>query len=643
MNLQTNITQTECYHCGEHCPENAPKLDDKKFCCQGCLTVYELLGSHDLCSYYDLENAPGRTQNIPNGSKYDALDHPDIVEKFTHFEDENTRHVSFQIPYMHCSSCIYLLQNLNRLSEPIQFSNVNFNKKTVSIAYAKEKLELSELARLLASVGYEPQINIADHEDKKKSKNHRSIEIGVAGFCFGNIMLFSFPEYLGLEITAQSSWLQVFRLLSLVLALPVVLFSAKEFWSAAWAGLRHRSLNVNVPVTLALVIIFGKSCYDILSGTGAGYLDSLAGLVFFMLLGRYAQDKTIGKLNHDIDFKSFFPSAFRIERNGKSLLETIERIKPGDEIQLGENEVIPMDSLLLDDSMKVDYSFLTGESMAQYIGREQKLYAGGRNKSRAKRIMVSRPFDQSQFVSLWQNPIFKNKKTETKDKFLDSVAMYFTIGVLILSFAAFGYWAYHGAMTKAWSAVTTALIVACPCALLLSSTFARGFISQELGKKDVHLKSLDVLLKLPKIKTIVFDKTGTLTDTDESMVEYQGEAMNSDEKQAILSILQEATHPIANVLSGIMDTENLDSLKVDSIKEEEQGLEGWVADRHVKIGTPQYMSIMPRMETGIEIVMQIDGHTLGSFLLRNVYKTGIKLLFEILKDYSLCVLSGDRK
>ncbi len=640
--LHHNTTsENVCYHCGEKCIEQRHISDEKSFCCEGCLTVYELLGSGDLCNYYNLEQTPGSKLDPSVSQNYIILDEPKIAEKFILFEDKSVRQISFYIPFIHCSSCIYLLQNLHRLSPHINFSTVNFTTKKVQITYDTEGISLSGLAQLLASVGYAPLITESTDEHIKK-RAPRVLEIGVAGFCFGNIMLFSFPEYLGLNLSGNNTWLSFFRYLSFSLSLPVFFYSAREFWRQAWAGIRHKSANISIPVALALIIIFGRSCFEVFSGTGAGYFDSLSGLVFFMLLGRFVQDKTLGALNHDRDFRSYFPMAIQVERAGKMLVETLEEVKSGDILSIAEGEVLPMDGVLLDEQASIDYSFLTGENLPKLIQKNEKLFAGGMNKSKASRYIVSKPFSQSQFASLWQNSVF-TEEAQNKNELLDKVSWYFTLIVLILSFVAFGYWYSAGESVKAWDALSTSLIVACPCALLLSATFARGFVMQRLFSKQMYLRSADVLEDLYKVKSVIFDKTGTLTEIDRNSVAYEGKAMNSTQKTLLSSVMSASTHQLAQVLRGLIHVSPHTESTVESVKESEQSIEGWVENHHVEIGTPRYLGVAVKKKSGLEIALLIDKEEIGRFIIKNTYRSEIPKLFKSLINYPLFVLSGDRE
>jgi Cu+-exporting ATPase len=203
-----------CFHCGDLCREDTVVFDDKSFCCNGCKTVYEILKENDLCTYYDLEKNPGLTlKSRDYGEKYNFLDQEEIQHKILDFSEGKTAKVHFYIPGIHCSSCIWLLENLYKLKEGIRYSRVHFTKKELFIDFHPEIISLKELVSLLATIGYEPFISL-EQESRKKHKNAgRSllIKIGVAGFSFGNIMLLSFPEYFGFEGIHGSMFCLPFR------------------------------------------------------------------------------------------------------------------------------------------------------------------------------------------------------------------------------------------------------------------------------------------------------------------------------------------------------------------------------------------------------------------------------------------------
>ena len=210
---------------------------------------------------------------------------------------------------MHYSSCVYLLENLHRIAPGIIKSQTNFQRKEVFIIFDPKQISLRKVVELLAFIGYEPFISIKDISPaKNKTFNHRQLyKIGVAGFCFANIMMLSFPEYFSSGKIEQEGLKATFSWLILALSLPVLFYSAGGFFISAWKGLQQRFLNIDAPIALAIAVAFGQSYYESISGTGAGFLDSGAGIVFFMLAGRWFQDKTYESLSFERDYRSYFP------------------------------------------------------------------------------------------------------------------------------------------------------------------------------------------------------------------------------------------------------------------------------------------------------------------------------------------------
>ncbi|MBT8393433.1 MAG: heavy metal translocating P-type ATPase metal-binding domain-containing protein, partial [Bacteroidia bacterium] len=257
-----------CYHCGNDCDVVAIDYDEKSFCCNGCKTVYEIFTESDLTCYYDLQNAPGAIPAEIEG-KYDFLDNDKIKEKLLEFNDDMVQIVTLYIPHIHCSSCIWILENLNKLNKSISSSQVNFNKKTVRIAYNPESISLKEVVKLLTSIGYEPYISLDDFDAGKKHINRSLIyKLGVAGFAFGNIMFLSFPEYFQVDGFWIDQYKHFFRWLMFALSLPVVFYAAQDYFVSAFKGLRSRLLNIDVPIALGISVLFLRSTAEILFDLG---------------------------------------------------------------------------------------------------------------------------------------------------------------------------------------------------------------------------------------------------------------------------------------------------------------------------------------------------------------------------------------
>ena len=219
-----------------------------------------MLSENNLCGYYDLNATPGKSlsQQIIS-KKFDYLNDTNISKQLIQFNDGNISTVTFYIPQIHCSSCIFLLENLYKLKPGISRSLVNFMKREVNITFNNQVLSLKDVVETLAAIGYEPHINLNDIERKVKSNHLRRyyLKIGVAFFAFGNMMMLSFPEYLGLDILVESGFRKYFGYLNFLLVLPVLFYSAQEFFVSAWNALKQRSLNMDVPIVLGIIFWVG--------------------------------------------------------------------------------------------------------------------------------------------------------------------------------------------------------------------------------------------------------------------------------------------------------------------------------------------------------------------------------------------------
>ena len=337
----------------------------KPFCCLGCQTVFSLLQENGLEQFYQLQSAPGtRVRAASAAAKWAFLDDPAVQAKLVDYADRTEARVTLQLPAIHCVACVWLLENLFKLHPGIGKSRVNFARREAAISFQPGRIKFSELAALLVSIGYEPQLTLGETEIHRPAPGRKKtwLQIGLAAFGFGNIMLMSLPFYFGLD-SLNGPWFKALAgWLSLALALPVVTFCASDFWGAAWLSFRQRALTLEVPIVLGLAAIYGSSIFAVATHRGPGYCDSLTGLIFFLLCGRVFQRKTYDRLTFDRDYKGFFPlSVTRKTPAGEESI-AISRLQTGDHIVLRNGELLPADARLLAGAACVDYSFVTGEA-----------------------------------------------------------------------------------------------------------------------------------------------------------------------------------------------------------------------------------------------------------------------------------------
>ncbi|HUR65307.1 MAG TPA: heavy metal translocating P-type ATPase metal-binding domain-containing protein, partial [Chitinophagaceae bacterium] len=389
MSDPLTATTVSCFHCGEICANNKIGIGERKFCCVGCKMVFQLLSKNGLCDYYDLNLNPGINQRAPvREGKFDFLADKKIQSRLLHFQDEKQAHVTFYLPQIHCSSCLYLLEHLYKLNQFIISSKVNFTRKEVTIVYSVKDISLQQVAKTLASIGYEPYISLNDLHKKRPSINKTLIfRLGVAGFCFGNVMLLSFPEYLGID-ASDEKLRAIFRWLNFFLSIPVLLYCAQPFYDASWKSLKHKFLNIDAPIALAIIITFIRSAWEVIGGYGGGYFDSMTGIVFFMLAGRMLQDKTYRQLSFERDYTSYFPVAVSVLDGGKEIPTVLPDIKPGQTLLIHNEELIPADGIITRGKAFIDYSFVTGESTPVLKEVGELVYAGGKQTGNNIEILV---------------------------------------------------------------------------------------------------------------------------------------------------------------------------------------------------------------------------------------------------------------
>lgn len=630
---------TVCFHCGQPCVDETFVVGKKPFCCFGCKTVYEILQENNLGDYYDFEANPGIRREEIQEDAFAYLDEKEIRSKILQFDLPNMARVQFNVPAIHCISCVWLLENLYRLNSGIIKTRVNFARKTVSIDFNPGKINLSETAKLLHITGYKPVVTWDDETRKEGNPDGGGLitKLAVAGFCFGNMMLLSFPEYLGID-SSDSSLQSLFSYLIIALSIPVLMYSGSDYFKAAISAIRQRQINIDVPIAVGLAVLFARSLHDIFLHVGGGYMDSLAGLVFFLLIGRWFQSKTYENLAFDRDYRSYFPLAVYKKHEGGWKAVLVHTLRRGDHIRIRNREIVPADSFLLGDHAYIDYSFVTGESRPTEVNAGDIIYAGGRLLGKPVVMTVSKESEQSHLSSLWNNEIFEKANSRSYQTIMDRVAKVFTWGVMTLALGTGLYW-YVVDASQVGIIVTSVLMVACPCALALAAPFTYGNALRAMGLHGLYLKNAEVVEKMATINSIVFDKTGTITHGTAS-IQWIGD-MSQQELQMVKVLAEASTHPlsvlIANHITEISRFELTDFEEWPG-----QGIEGKINSVIIRLGSGAFVNAQKtEYPSPSKVYVAIAGAVRGYFLLSTDLRPGIKELIGQLGLQLKALLSGD--
>ncbi len=631
----------ECEHCGLPCDVNKIQENGHVFCCSGCAAVYQLLNENDMCAYY--QEGKGITPESTDPGEFDFLNERETSDKFVLFAQGDAVQYRFLIPGMHCNSCIYLLERLERFNPGIISSRVDFFNKELLITVKNNAVKLSDLVVLLYHLGYKPDLTLSNDSGVKKKKiSSRAIKIGIAGFAFGNIMMLSFPEYLGLSLDAGSLVLKRwFDFISLGLSLPVLFYCSTEFFESSYKAIRQKTLNIDLPIALAIVATFVRSLYEMFVNHQSGYFDSMTGIVFLLLTGRYFQDLTYHSLTFDRDYKSYFPLSARLIRDGISKMVNIKLLKAKDLIELRNGELLPADARLKSEFATVDYSFITGESKPVALRKDDKIYAGAKISGNTVQLELMASTDNSRLVKLWA---VEKDKEDIDNSLTEKINYWFTLGLLVIGAFAFVYQYNLNGLEEAFKSLTSVLIVACPCILLLATTFANGHLLRSLKLNGMFVKNKNTLTLLNDCDTIVFDKTGTLTDNKRFTIENHTN-LNSSELKSIGLLCHQSVHPYSHAIAK--EYYDFNSGYLDAFTDVVgKGLQGKFGKRTIKVGSALFLNVpQPKdLKHGVMHV-EIDGEYRGYFVLIHKIRTETNEITSALKadGFDLYLSSGDNE
>ncbi|MGF7039713.1 heavy metal translocating P-type ATPase [Mucilaginibacter lappiensis] len=640
MIQNTVMEKIACYHCGDDCLTTAYVMEEKNFCCNGCKTVFEILSASKMANYYSYNDHPGATR-ARTDKRFDYLGSEDIINELVDYTDSQITIVTFFIPHIHCSSCLWLLEQLNSINPAIHYSRVDFLKKQLNIRFDHQKISLQQVVELLYDVGYEPLISLQDIIKKQNglSKDNLVQKIAVAGFCFGNVMLLSFPEYFGLS-DYETTFKHFFGWLNILFILPVVFYSGRGYFIAAWQNLKKKVFGIDFPLALGIAVLFIRTCLEVITHSGAGFADTLCGLVFFLLVGKLVQKKTYHHISFERDYRSFFPVAVHVIEDSLNKPIPLAQLKTGHRILIRHNEIIPADAILLKGEALIDFSFVTGESIPIKKTLGEVIYAGGRQTGEAIELEVVKPVYQSYLTQLWNNEAFTRQKDNRMQTFNEKVSRYFTIVLLAIAFGSLLFWLPTD-VRRGFAAFTAVLIVACPCALALSTPFTMSAALSIFDRNLFYLKNVAVVEQMAAIDTIVFDKTGTITTGSGKEIKIDG-LLSAKEQLLIYSACINSTHPLSRMICQYLG--NQQRLAITRyIEIPNLGILATIDGQRLRIGSSKLVLGYKEIEDRVsKVYLMLDEELIGFFEFTHQYRDGMDNIENLEPAYRTFLLSGDQ-
>ena len=654
--------EARCFHCGKRVPGArllAEKTDtDKRFCCSGCESVYLLLSQSDLCAYYDLRKI-GRdirssaqssfeSPEISEGSiEYDFLDTSDF--RLESGISSQRPILKFFLSGVHCTACLWLVERLPKICDGVESARLDLGTSILKLEL-KSGEKFSPACLALQKIGYRPYPVLSGGEAEKiEEQENRSFlyRISVAAVCSGNVMLLSISLYAG----ATGGFATFFRWLALLVTAPAFLYSARPFYQSAWKSIRGGTLSIDVPVSLALILGYLASAFAVIRGSGEIYLDSLTGLIFLLLSSRYflkrLQQKRLGASGL-MDVLS--PSTVnRIDSKTSSETQnptsvSLKNVRPGDWIQILQNEVVPVDGILMSVSGKgcrLDFSLLTGESAPVLALVHSAVFAGVKNLDGTIVIQATTAARDSRLGKIVAGIELSGRAANKSLTIVDRAARYFVAVTLVLALGVLA-WKLGSDPLEGFRRALCLIIVACPCALALATPLALTRSYETAARGGILLKDPEILDALATVKNIYIDKTGTLTEGRPQVVACEMIHPNRPVAplySAVYSLESQSRHPIARSLSQHFEDVFGVTLKPvqNFLEKSGSGVSGEVAGHVYQIGR------LDNFESTTGVGVYEDGVLQLRITLQDTLRKDSKRAVQSLlkSGYSVHILSGD--
>jgi Cu2+-exporting ATPase len=591
-----------CFHCGLPVPRGSHyqvEIDGeaRPMCCPGCRAVAQAIVDGGLADYYRHRTSTAITaQNlIPEElSKLNIYDQPEVQRSFVSHEPRDAaevKQVSLILEGIVCAACVWLNErHVNALPGVIEF-RVNYTTHRATVKWDDSLLHLSDILRAIAAIGYiaHPFDPGRQEQVYKKERGQALRRLAVAGLGAMQVMMLAVALYAGDYQGMDSRMETFFRWISLLIASPVVLYSAKPFFTSALRDLKRLQLGMDVPVALAIGGAYLASVWATISRSGEVYFDSVTMFTFFLLAGRFLEmgaRHRAGQAAEEL-VKLLPAMASRLTANGEEVVPVAD-LAPGDQVRVKPGESIPADGRVIEGSSSVDESLLTGESLPLSRSIHDEVVGGTVNVESPLIIEVEKVGEDTVLAAIQR--LLHRAQTEKPRlaSLADRVAGYF-VGIILLLAALVGWWWWQHQPEEAFWIVLSMLVVTCPCALSLATPTALTAATGSLTRLGVLTTRGHALETLARATHIILDKTGTLTTGRLQLrnIQLQG-SLDEGACLRIAAALELASeHPVARALSHEV-TDPPIAREVEAVPG--QGLEGRVDGVRYRIGQPAYVS-----------------------------------------------------
>ena len=661
------MIKIECNHCHLSFDEKIMiKENDLNFCCGGCQSVYHILKSENLDSFY--EKLGNKTIKAPLQVSNDDLskfDSENFLNSYTTITKDGFVQIDLILEGIHCAACVWLNEKVLYDTKGVIEANINFTTNKARVVFNSDILKLSDIIKKIRSVGYNAYAydsSIADKE-ASKAKQDYFVRIMVAVVCTMNIMMLSVAKYTGFFTGMSLEVKNMIHLAEFILATPVLFFSGFVFYKGAYFGLKNRIVNMDLLVSSGATMTYVYSLFVLFGAKGESYFDSVAMIITFVLIGKYLE--VIGKKSaiDTLDkIKSTLPLEAIVVKDGKKETKALNLVQVGDLIELKIGEKVPVDGKIISGNASFDESSLTGESIPVYKKTGDNIFSGTVILDSTILFEVVKDFKNSTFssiVTLLEDSLNSKPKIQT---LANKISRRFSLIILSIAFITFLVWYYFGLdlgfyfegvnqFERSFITAISVVVIACPCALALATPMASLVGISELAKKSLLFKEAKFIETIANATTVVFDKTGTLTkgELEVSFVEF----FNKDERSINLlySLLDSSNHPVSIAVKRyIKENFEVSNVSLEDIKNiEAKGLSARYENIEILGGNE---ALLKEFDVKINIHLNskftqylfcIDKKIVANFELKDELKDDAKELIEYLKEQNIesIMLTGD--
>lgn len=592
------IPQHTCFHCLQPIPKGVEltvefEQQPQQVCCAGCQAVAETIIEHGLSAYYkhrDLDK-PQQTPLLPEQlTDLDVYDHPDVQREFVRQLDGQLRQAALTVSNITCSACAWLIERELQHNPGIHKAVVNLSSQRLQVTWDPQQLSISDMIRQLAHIGYQALPFQPNQQEQRFSQQRKGFirRLGLAGLATMQVMMLAFALYFGVVSDLDDTTREYIWAVSLLFSTPVILYSAQPFYKGALRALQAKQLNMDVPVSIALLGAYTASVYAVFKGSGEVYFESISMFTFFLLSGRYlellAKERA---LRYATNRLTLMPQLANRETADGTESVAVKQLQNGDVIVVNPGETIAADGQLLSAEAWVDESLLTGESVPNRRTQGQTVVAGSINQQSAIRLKVTAAAQQTVLAGIvaMQDSALADKPRV--QQVIDKVASYFVSAILLIATLTFLTWWWFAPEHALW--VTLAVLVAtCPCALSLAAPTAITGTIHRLNRQGILVKGSQVLESVKSLDVVCFDKTGTLTGGQFKLVDRLDTTDVAINNTLISGMELFSEHPLALPLKQLSDRPAQFSEQVNMLPG--LGLEA-ITDtgERIRIGSPAFI------------------------------------------------------